>query len=346
MKINRQTIRDFEEEWCAKEPPQQVIRPQGNDDEFRKQIRQGPTVPDTVLSIEGLTIQHQDLISDATKKFGIIRLGGDNKSEIEIRNATIWMLEVYAVGKEVRLENCRIGRLVVHNTANLQIKNCMISWFTVPAHSHIQNLDWDGGYLGQFDLVQDIKKAFVGDVSFHRHPRLPTTDKPPHGVQWLRDTREALNARNNFVAAGIFHASELKLTRPKGWQRKIRSAYWWTSWGYQLGSDFGNSIGLPFLWLIGMFLSIGVLALRVGTEPSHETSVTWLSALDGRSAKIAEALIYAGQSIFNPLNFFVSKPLISVSHWMGALAGFVLGIIGIIAFALLLLSVRRRFKLE
>ena len=95
-----------------------------------------------------------------------------------------------------------------------------------------------------------------------------------------------------------------------------------------------------------MFLAIFGMALRVGTEPSRETAVAWLSALDGCSAKISEALIYAGQSIFNPLNLFVSKPLISISHWGGALAGFVLGIIEIIAFALLLLSLRRRFKLE
>ena len=60
---------------------------------------------------------------------------------------------------------------------------------------HVQDLTWEGGYLGQFNLVQDKTRAFVGNVLFNRIA-LPPTDQP-RGVQWLRDTREALNARSN-----------------------------------------------------------------------------------------------------------------------------------------------------
>jgi hypothetical protein len=56
--------------------------------------------------------------------------------------------------------------------------------------------------------------------------------------------------------------------------------------------------------------------------------------------------IYAAQSIFNPLNLLTSKPLGVIADTVEALVGGFLGIVGIVAFALFLLSLRRRFKLE
>ena len=195
---------------------------------------------------------------------------------------------------------------------------------------HVQNLTWKGGYLGQFDLHQEKTSAFVGDVSFDRIT-LPRTDEH-HRIQWLRDAREALNARSNFVAAGIFHASELKLTRPKGW-RKFFSAYWWTSLVYQAGSDFGNSIGRPLAWFIGTMLSLAALSYAFGTRVARKDHELhgWQIALNGD--ELLRAAQYAMQSI-NPLNLFGS-PLVVMSHKWGAIAGGFLGIIGIAAFALL-----------
>jgi H+/Cl- antiporter ClcA len=63
-------------------------------------------------------------------------------------------------------------------------------------------------------------------------------------------------------------------------------------------------------------------------------------------AQVLRAAIYALQSIFNPLNLIVLKPLVSVCYWWAALVSFILGLFGIITFALFLLSLRRRFKLD
>jgi hypothetical protein len=66
---------------------------------------------------------------------------------------------------------------------------------------------------------------------------------------------------------------------------------------------------------------------------------------DECSAQFLRALTYAIQSI-NPLNLFSSQPLVVISHtWWAVMGGF-LRIIGIVAVALFVLSVRRRFKLE
>jgi hypothetical protein len=222
-----------------------------------------------------------------------------------------------------------------------QIKRCMIGKFRVSIGFPIQRLEWNRGYLGQFDLHQEKTKAFVGDVWFRRLklPKNPTY----HDVQWLRDTREALNARSNSVAAGVFHASELALSR-----RRESCINQLASWVYQVGSNFGNSIGLPIFWLIAIFGSIFWLALEVGTVVNKEEKSGWQQALEGghEKAQVLRALVYAGQSIFNPFNVIVQKPLVAISNPNGALWGLLLGVLGIVAFAFLLLSLRRRFKLE
>jgi hypothetical protein len=73
--------------------------------------------------------------------------------------------------------------------------------------SPVQRMEWDGGYLGRFNLDEHREGAFVGDVWLHDLGLSKTPEH--HGVQWLRDARIALSSRSNFVAAGIFHASEL-----------------------------------------------------------------------------------------------------------------------------------------
>jgi hypothetical protein len=153
----------------------------------------------------------------------------------------------------------------------------------------------------------------------------------------------ALSARSNFVAAGIFHASELALSRER--EPCINRA---ASRVYQAFSNYGNSIALPVVWLLGLLLAIGWLALGAGTVATADPASGWHAALSGEGllAQVLRAAIYALQSIFNPLNLIVLKPLVSVCYWWAALVSFILGLFGIITFALFLLSLRRRFKLD
>jgi hypothetical protein len=254
-------------------------------------------------------------------------------------------------------EDCEIGDIRVHHrSADYHITRCMIGNFVVVKEKdkvkdkdelgyHVQDLSWIGGYLGQFDLWQEKSPAFVGNASFH-WITLPRTVEP-HRVQWLRDAREAFTARNNLIAASIFHASELKLARPKEWF-KIFHPYWLASWAYQVGSNFGNSIGLPLFWLFIFYVSIGVVAYYSGTEPNVKASAGWFTGIKahGWCPEVLRAGVYAAQSILNPLNLFVTEPLVSVSNGWGVIASLVLGVFGIASLALFFLSLRRRFKLE
>jgi hypothetical protein len=100
-----------------------------------------------------------------------------------------------------------------------------------------------------------------------------------------------LDARNNYVAAGLFHAAELKLTRPKKWLDKVSSAYWWTSLGYQAGSDFGNSIGRPIACFTVAMLALVALADEVGSVARKDEELHgWQaqSCLHGLRAETAD----------------------------------------------------------
>ena len=311
MDVTNKTIQDFEA-WCAN--------------------------GSAMSKITMIPIRDQNQLSNAEQE--LVQLVGDSTTPLILSGATIWKLDVRNVGV-LHLDNCKIGGLVAHGESpTYQINDCMIGNFAVRQGFPVQRLEWDGGYLGQFHLDRPLESAFVGDVWFRR-VRLPT-NAARHGEQWLRDTRAALNARNNFVAAGIFHASELALSR-----RREPTINQVASWVYQAGSDFGNSIGRPIAWFSGVLALIFAIAFVVGTT-ADPGAAGWQKALqgDGERAQILRAGVYSAQSIFNPLNLFVPKPLVSVAHWAAALAGFALGVVGIVAVALFLLSLRRRFKLE
>jgi hypothetical protein len=347
---------------------------------FRRVIATKLAHAEGVPSILGLPIQMQDIVSNEIsvelykeisnnpqlyvelssevfaepRRFGEIKIIGDGKQALTLRNACIRRLEADSVS-DVHIEDCQIGDLRVHpehKTADYRIQRSMIGKFVVVNEKdkakekeergyHVQDLEWEGGYLGQFDLWQDKTRAFVGNASFHRIT-LPRTYQP-HRVQWLRDVREALTARNNLVAAGIFHASELKLSRHKG-----GVTHWLFSWAYEAVSNFGNSILRPIVCFLMTLLALATLAYVVGTEVTRPDELKgWQRELkeDQCSAQLLRAAVYAVQSI-NPLNLFASQPLIVMCSKLGALAGFILSISGIAAVALFLLSLRRRFKLE
>ena len=121
----------------------------------------------------------------------------------------------------------------------------------------MQRLEWNGGYLGQFSLDRPLDKAIAGDVWF-QNVELPR-DAKKRDVQWLRDTRAALVARSNTIAAGFFHARELTITRPREhWTFKL------ASYVYEWGSNFGNSIARPLAVLLAVLVFLTVLVFCHG----------------------------------------------------------------------------------
>lgn len=331
------------EEWC-KAPLAATTtfaedQTRGAPDKIATALTQLTTNPGEAVSIQGFPYQWADLIANAKCQFTNIHESPSSSSPRHYKGIRVKMLQLAA--GEVTIEDCTIGELRGANYSpitDLVIRNSVIGKMGFNDLG-LRNLDWHGGYLGRMQFGE--VNPFRGDVAL-RAVRLPST-KESHGLQWLRDARSNLNERNNALAAAVFHASELALSRP-GEPPVNRLA----SWIYQWGSNFGNSLGRPVGWFVATLGAIFVLALLVGTEANVDAAIGWHHALRGDcfSAKALRAGIYAMQSIFNPLNLIVPRPLVSVSHWAAALGSFVLGLGGVVAFALFLLSLRRRFKLE
>jgi len=315
------------------------------DEEFTRRFQAAVAQSGRSVAVNLFPIHLQWLLSSVEAHYFDVVVEGDRQTALSINGSRFRSLTLNNVAT-ITLADCRIGRLGASGAKpNYFIRDCMIGEFDVHEGSPVQRLEWDGGYLGQFHLHEEHDRAFVGDVWLH-DLALPKNPEH-HGVQWLRDAREALNARSNFVAAGVFHASELALSRDREpFINRVASRV------YQAFSNYGNSLGLPIIWFVLSLLAIGVLASIVGTvlitDPASGPPSGWHAALrgDGLQAQALRAAIYALQSVFNPLNLIVPKPLVSVSHWGAAFASFILGIFGIISFALFLLSLRRRFKLE
>ena len=98
MKLNRDIIKSFED-WSDKNPNEGKSIPHGTSYEtIKDQIAKASA--DTVLSIEGLPVGWEDLLTEAKPEFGHVGIVGDGKTTgLKICDARIRKLEVHNVGK-------------------------------------------------------------------------------------------------------------------------------------------------------------------------------------------------------------------------------------------------------
>jgi uncharacterized protein YjbI with pentapeptide repeats len=81
-------------------------------------------------------------------------------------------------------------------------------------------------------------------------------------ARWRALRRMAAQAGDHVQEAEFF-AQELQAHR--GYADKPHtSARWWLGWGYQIGSDFGRSAPLPFLWLSNLVVWFSLLYAWLG----------------------------------------------------------------------------------
>lgn len=297
--------------------------------------------PDEVVGVLVLRSETATRLANAKCQFSTITVEGPFRgSSIVLTNIRVRNLEITDV-RSIRLEGCEVGVLTIREAEMYcHFSETLVGMLDLRDgnRTRLMSLDWYGGYLGD---LRTKPERIRGDMVLN-DVQLPIV-KGPRGAQWLRDARVEMNEKSNTTAAAHFHAGELVLTRPdEPWPTRFVSHV------YEWGSNFGISVGRPVVWFAGILLSIFLVALFTGSKANPEATQGWHGDLasSGMTAQVLRAGIYAMQSIFNPLNLIVSKPLIVIQHWAAALVCFALGLLGIIAFALFLLSIRRRFKLE
>lgn len=341
---NRLTYIEFEK-WrnrLARRSPNLVSLVPGMTNEEKLRAIQNTPFPRSV----SLAIGDEALLSASKCCFDHVRIesAANIKGPLRLSGTTIGKLEVKNIG-ELHFEKCKLGELsVIGANPKYWITSCLVGMFVVQEKSPIQRLEWNKGYLGQFDLRGwPRENPFVGDVSIRRVEF--SNDPRKYDSQWARDTRSALSKVDNAVAAGLFHGHALRLNRTKErWPSKLVDTF------YKYGCDYGNSIGLPAFWFALAFVAIFFLAFAVDTHvdaAESEASLRWQRQLSEFTckAKVLRALTYAFQSI-NPLNLITSKPTVFLSEWWAAYLSAFGGLCAAVAFGLFLVSVRRRFKLE
>lgn len=108
----------------------------------------------------------------------------------------------------------------------------------------------------------------------------------------------------------------------------------------------GNSVARPLKWLgvalaLMIFLVLAFSCIQISEAP--EKLVAWHADLN--SSRLLRAVVYSLQSVFNPLGVF-SKPLLLARNWFWSMLLTAISLIGTTAVAPLVISLRRRFRLE
>ncbi len=267
------------------------------------------------------------LITNKEVKFSgkfIDLLRATNCGKVTLENCTVRNLALDSNTKDVTLIDCKIGRLDLReNSLNaLEIKGGCINNITAPTPSQ--------------------QSPFTGSVEV----RGVNLSSDFRNSQAYRNLRHHLNALHNHEAASFFHAAELKTEFSKhGLVDKIISVV------YRSASNFGGSSGRPLLIFVFIVaVHVGVLfatdgVVLIGDVTEAEGWRYELYGLDDH-ARFFRSLIFALSQSFNPLGIFGARLLLAARTMPIAITSAILGVSSAITFALFVLAVRRRFRLD
>lgn len=259
--------------------------------------------------------------------------GGNN---VRLEDCFIGILEIVDDAKaRLTLDRCYVGKLSLYNKAleDLGIKDSALLSISAPIS------------------LDPSENPFRGRVSIERTyiPRRVQEIHDPSGregaVHEFRNVRTLLTAKNDALAAGVFHGAELTLERQGDTgPTKLASAL------YELMSDYGNSTIRPLIALVSILSAMiwTVLYFDVVKPADIDALAGWQLTLCGTDleARALRGLTYSLQTIFNPISLLTPKPLLVTGNWLWSLLLIPLGLAGTLAVALFVLALRRRFKLE
>lgn len=294
-----------------------------------------------------------------------------NKNYIHVSNLTIDshfqkdlnFLELHF--EEVRLhqnaqalttfEGCKIKTLRVESRHSKFINQIILrnTWvgtliFNTVCNSHFE---MSGGGILNFECPPPSSASnespFTGSVVF-QDVFLARNSKDFYikGPQPYRNLRTHLLKLENGPAVNLVHAAEQALEREKdtGFNKILSHLYEWFS-------DFGSSALRPFLWF--------VLILTANTEliyildgavifPQKELFFGWREILmDGSDAgNLSRSMMLSFQSSYNPFGIFGARGFVEAQNIYLKAYLSISGFVSTILIALLVLALRRRFKMQ
>lgn len=258
----------------------------------------------------------------------------------------------------IELEDCNVSKLVLPSLANvsttargfLKIRNSWIGTLQLGSKT-ICDFDMSGGGILSIECPspQEIN-PFNGSVTF-QNVFLPrkTEGYPLKGAQPYRNMRYHLKALENTGMADLYHAAELAIERETDTRtNRILSRL------YETFSDFGGSTIRPIMWLLLVF-SFSVLfyyssdGITLALDEKMYTGwrdVFVVSTQNEISSRAAKASIYAAQQLVNPLGIMGSKSLLIPKNLFILIWATIQSLISTTLLTLLILAIRRRFKLK
>lgn len=258
-----------------------------------------------------------------------------------------------APNSTILIENCRISRLQLGmggggNEVNLVMRKSWVGNLVLYPKS-IQHFEMTGG--GIFNLecpTPDAENPFTGSVIFARDVFLPRNTKHYliKGPQPYRNLQAQLMKLENGPAVSFVRAAEQAIEREADTHFNKFLSYL-----YQWFSDFGSSALRPVLWLVALFVSNALLIYYIDgavLKLQAELYAGWEKNLLDTSAtgKASRAAFLALQSIVNPFGIFGARAMVVaetglLNIWLG-----VSGLFSAVLIALLILALRRRFKMR
>ena len=294
-----------------------------------------------------------------------LKIGAGALNAVDIRDFETNEMTVANPLAVISFKNCRIRSLVLFaECRNVSIEDCMIGLLHIergptgpasPREISIGVLNVTRSFIRGLRLR--TTESLQGNVRivrtvFDRHPQTDRSDGERAGLeepypQDYRNARINLQARGNQQAAGVFHAIEQSLERrsyPVGISRFL-------SWGYEVMADFGNSIARPIAWFFGLTVTgMGVEYATNDAVPEQVVAATngWRGALasPGPAWRLMRSAVLELRYVRDPLAFLSPRGLVaSGSVWISSFLVWQ-SLLSLTALALLIIAVRRRFKLS
>lgn len=263
-------------------------------------------------------------------------------------NFTIQNLKIYdlSIGPgDLILINCKIKRLTLDNNAKVRLIDSHVGCLNVLKRGCSEFKAVRGGILNIDCSPPKSNNPFTGSVVFINtfFPK-NTNDYLLKNAQPYRNMRHHLMSLENEVMASKFHSLELVIERETDPFPDNLLSYMYAAF-----SSYGGSIIKPFIWftllLLISWLAIGSINgadIAMNEEAYHG----WQKALCEEDAAYSRAAVLVGQYVFNPFGVLGTKALVvaksnGVLFWM-----MVQSFLSATLITLLILAIRRRFKLK
>lgn len=264
------------------------------------------------------------------------------ETDLRLKNCRIFKLEIHNYST-IYLDGCSVRALQLRNgPVNLTIRNCQIGKFELSG-STIAYLDIDKSRILRVTCPSPSStNPFLGSVSIRRTKLSSNWENAQH----YRNARHHLAALHNHDAASKFHAAELQTEL--GRQSSIDKVI---SFTYLLLSNYGESTLRPLLWVIAfLLLNTGILFFCDGVVLANASNeiFDWRTSLygSGLEPEILRALALSFSQIFNPLGIFGTKAVVAAKSPLLEVVSMTIGFFGTLSLGLFVLALRRRFRLD